>query len=157
MEVYKPPVYPTLYDTTSIFLAGSIEMDKAKRWQDDFVKEFEKLEKSYGKGEKYVLLNPRRDDWDSSWKQEISNAQFYQQVEWELTFLERADYKVFYFAENTMSPVTLLELGRFSEDGQSFVLVEDGYLRKGNVDIFCHRYRIPVFNSIEAIIKEILL
>ena len=155
MIEYKPPVYPTLYDTTSIFLAGSIEMDKAKRWQDEFVSQFKKLEKIYSKGDKYTLLNPRRDDWDASWKQEISNAQFYQQVDWELTFLERADYRVFYFAENTLSPITLLELGKFA-DGQSFVLVEKEYLRKGNVDIFCHRYGIPVFKFAEDIIKEIL-
>ena len=60
----------------SVFLAGSIEMGKATRWQDAVV---EKLS-----GYDVDIYNPRRDDWDSSWTQENINEHFRKQVEWEV-------------------------------------------------------------------------
>lgn len=63
-----------------VFLAGSIEMGAAENWQD-------KLTELLSDADGYIL-NPRRDDWDSSWEQAIGNAQFYNQVQWELKAME---------------------------------------------------------------------
>lgn len=38
-----------------------------------------------------AVFNPRRDNWDSSWEQKITNPHFREQVEWELTSLHCAD------------------------------------------------------------------
>ncbi len=38
-----------------------------------------------------VFLNPRRENWDSAWRQSIDEPRFREQVEWELDGLERAD------------------------------------------------------------------
>jgi hypothetical protein len=64
----------------SVFLAGSIEMGKAEKWQDAFVKAFS--------DEELVLLNPRREQWDASWPQSMDCKNFRDQVEWELEGLE---------------------------------------------------------------------
>jgi len=58
-----------------------------------------------------VILNPRRDDWDSSWKQSIEDERFRGHVEWEPDGLERAQVIAMWFAPDTHAPVTLLELG----------------------------------------------
>lgn len=42
-----------------VFLAGSIEIGKAEKWQDTMV---EKL-----RNEAVTLLNPRRNSWDHTW------------------------------------------------------------------------------------------
>lgn len=55
----------------AIFLAGSIEMDKAVNWQ----KRGEEV-----LSEKYVIFNPRRASWNTSWEQSIDNPQFKEQV-----------------------------------------------------------------------------
>lgn len=55
-----------------------------------------------------LVLNPRRDDWDSSWEQSIQNAQFRAQVEWELEGLERATVVAMYVAPDSKAPITLL-------------------------------------------------
>jgi Nucleoside 2-deoxyribosyltransferase like len=131
----------------SIFLAGSIEMDKAVNWQ----KKCETL-----LSEKYILFNPRRDSWDSSWEQSIENPQFKDQVTWELNALEKADIIIMFFVGNTKSPISLLELGLFAQSGKLKVVVEEEFWRKGNVDIVCERYNIQQFKNLEMLLELLM-
>jgi len=131
----------------TVFLAGSIEMGKAENWQA-------KMEKEFSKFDNVCLLNPRRDDWDSDWKQEITNPEFNQQVNWELDALEKADLIVFYFSPETQSPITLLELGLFARSGKLVVCCPNGFWRKGNIDIVCEKYNVPQVKSIEKLVDH---
>lgn len=130
----------------TVFLAGSIEMGKAKNWQNTVIEKLKELP------DELVILNPRRDDWDSSWVQDINNPQFKEQVEWELSSQENADLIIMYFDPETKSPITLLELGLF-HDKSLIVCCPCGYWRKGNVDIVCKTYNIPQVESIDELIK----
>ena len=132
----------------TVFLAGSIEMGKAENWQETIENELEKFKD-------ICIYNPRRDDWDSSWKQEITHPQFNQQVNWELDALEKADLIVFYFSPETQSPITLLELGLFARSGKLVVCCPQGFWRKGNVDIICEKFAIPQVDSIDELIIQI--
>jgi len=89
-------------------------------------------------------LNPRREAWDSTWKQSITEARFREQVEWELEGQERATVIALHFAPVTKSPVTLLELGLFARTGKMVVCCPEGFWRKGNVEIVCARYGVPL-------------
>ncbi|MNJ86150.1 Nucleoside 2-deoxyribosyltransferase [compost metagenome] len=129
-----------------VFLAGSIEMGKAENWQEKLEKELQEL------GE-ICVFNPRRDDWDASWKQEINNQPFYEQVNWELNGLERADLVVFYFSPETQSPVTMLELGLFARSGKLVVCCPEGFWRKGNIDIVCEKYEIPMVKNVDDLVQ----
>lgn len=155
LTVYTPPQYPLLNDSweVPIFLGGSIEMGKAIKWQDEFINMCK--EKFQSSVYHLAILNPRRDDWDSTWKQSIENGQFYQQVDWELYYLEKCKFKLFYFAKDTMSPISLLEFGRFSALSPEKILlcVDKEYGRKGNLDVYCHKYQIPQYNSLEEIVN----
>jgi len=141
--IYTPPQNIALRDRTKqyVFLAGSIEMGKAIDWQSDIATYFE--QKGYG------VFNPRRKDWDSSWKQKFENPQFYQQVNWELDALERCEAILLYLVPETMSPISLLELGLHAAHKKLYVVCPDGFWRKGNVDIVCNRYDIPLFENLE--------
>lgn len=132
----------------TVFLAGSIEMGKAENWQA-------KIEHEFSMFDNVCIFNPRRDDWDSTWKQEITNPQFNQQVNWELDALEKADLIVFYFSPETQSPITLLELGLFARSGKLVVCCPNGFWRKGNVDIVCEKYNIPQVKSLGELINHI--
>lgn len=109
-------------------------MGKAADWQTQLTNELSHLD--------ITILNPRRDDWDSSWEQTIKNEQFKTQVRWELTALEQADIVVMYFDPATKSPISLLELGLFAKTGKLIVCCPEGFWRKGNVDIVCSEYGI---------------
>jgi hypothetical protein len=132
----------------TVFLAGSIEMGKAENWQETIENELEKFKD-------ICIYNPRRDDWDSTWKQEITNPQFNQQVNWELDALEKSDMIVFYFSPETQSPITLLELGLFARSGKLVVCCPQGFWRKGNVDVICEKFVIPQVDSIDELIIQI--
>ncbi len=147
MKVIKPPQKLKI-NGKSVFLAGSIEMGKAENWQ-------EKVERLL-KDSNWTALNPRRDDWDSSWKQGIEHKQFREQVEWELLAQEKADVILMYFDITTKSPISLLELGLFASSGKMIVVCPEGFYRKGNVDITCKRYGVKQADTIEEAVKEIL-
>ena len=129
-----------------LFLAGSIEQGKAEEWQERAAREL--------KDSVWTILNPRRDDWDSSWIQSIDNEKFAEQVLWELEGLERSQGILIYFDPNTKSPITLLELGLVStllslkRLKEIVVVCPEGFWRKGNVDIVCKRYRLKQLNSL---------
>jgi hypothetical protein len=107
-------------------------------------------------GSPWTILNPRRDDWDSSWKQSMHDPQFCEQVNWELEAMELADVILMYFAPGTKSPISLLELGLFAKSGKMVVVCPDGFWRKGNVDIVCSRYHVEQVISIERCVQRLL-
>lgn len=153
MKVIKAPgrLIHDSEEGKSIFLAGSIEMGKAENWQEKITKAL--------KDERGTIFNPRRDDWDSTWVQKIDNAQFRQQVEWELNALDGADIIVLCFDPKTQSPISLLELGLYAASKKMVVYCPEGFWRKGNVDIVCRRYKIPMMVSEQDLIltvKEML-
>ena len=132
----------------SIFLAGSIEQDKADRWQDYVIEQFQNAP--------VTILNPRRTVWDASWEQSIDNKHFTEQVNWELDALEMADVILLYFDPKTKSPITLLELGLFAKSKKLMVCCPNGFWRKGNVDVVCQRYGILQFENLEEMVREVM-
>jgi len=133
----------------TVFLAGSIEMGAAVNWQDRLTAI---LTAAFPTTDRLnlAILNPRREDWDSSWEQSIANPRFREQVEWELDGLEGASRVPMYFDPATKSPITLLELGLCSfYTGKLLVCCPPGYWRRGNVEVVCARYEIPLYESFE--------
>ena len=148
VTVIKPPkkVNKKNLDSISIFLAGSIEMGKAQDWQSELTKW---LESNCPKDVNLTVYNPRRDDWNSDWRQDINEPQFFDQVSWELDRIENSDLVVIYFAPDTQSPISLLELGKVAESGSPcIVCCPKGFWRKGNVDIVCYKKGIPVVENL---------
>lgn len=126
----------------SIFLAGSIEMGTAIDWQKEFIT-------NCNNHYKYIF-NPRRDNWDSSWTQSIHNPQFNEQVSWEMTALDIAEAIFMYLAPSTKSPISLLELGLYANSGKLIVCCPKDFWRRGNVEMVCNRYNIPLFEVYSA-------
>jgi hypothetical protein len=145
-NVIKPPS-PLKFDMKypSLFLAGSIEMGHAENWQS-------RVESAFSNSN-IVILNPRRDAWDSSWEQSINNPTFKEQVEWELEAQELATLIMMYFAPTTKAPITLLELGLSARSGKLVVCCPDGYWRKGNVEVVCTKYKVPMVANIDELIS----
>lgn len=147
-SVFVPPMNISIRNPLLkyVFLAGSIGGNASltvlcKDWQIDMTNFFT--------GQGLGVYNPRRPDWDSSWVQSFDNPQFYQQVNWELDALEKAEIVLLNLEPETLSPISLLELGRFSTK-KIYVICPEGFWRKGNIDIFCNRYNIPLFDNFDT-------
>lgn len=142
MRVVKAPSSFTLEPRPWVFLAGSIEMGAAEDWQSRVADSLQALPGT--------ILNPRRDDWDSSWKQDIADLQFRQQVEWELAAMEVADKVLMHFCPSTKSPITLLELGlNANKPDRLVVSCPEGFWRRGNVQIICAKHVILLCESLD--------
>ena len=156
IEEVKPPADAApAKDKYEIFLAGSIEQGKATEWQDAFVSAL----KAAGFEQNVTVFNPRRENWDASWKQSLDSPKFVEQVEWELEHIERSHLIVMYLQPDTKSPISLLELGLVAKevyvaDKEMIVLCPEGFYRKGNVDVVCQYYDIAQAKDMNDLIAK---
>lgn len=147
IEVQAPNEVVLDTEYVNVFLAGSIEMGVAEKWQEKVIAALS--------DKPIKFLNPRREDWDSSWKQNINNDNFVEQVIWELSSLELAQIVIMYFDPNTKSPISLLELGLHAKEQKLVVLCPEGFWRKGNVDVVCEYYGINQVDTFDELIEFI--
>jgi hypothetical protein len=152
MNVIYPPNKVPLPESVGewlVFLAGSIEMGAAVDWQKQVIESFD--------GVPVILLNPRRPDWDSSWKQDPKEGPFREQVLWELSSIAKADVVFFYFVPGTISPISLMELGlviggmtgKLIGDKKIIVCCPPDFHRYGNVKITCEVAEVKVYEKLE--------
>tara|TARA_R110002003_G_scaffold572_9_gene20532 strand:+ start:411 stop:1292 length:882 start_codon:yes stop_codon:yes gene_type:complete len=143
---YQPPYEPSLARIL-LFLAGSIEMGAAVTWQKRLIAHLEHLP--------IQVSNPRKESWDPKVDVKSVDVKFRSQVEWELAALKRSTLICFFFDTDTISPVTLMELGLWATSGKVIVCCGEKYWRSGNVDIVCDRYNIPRVDSFENLIPAV--
>jgi hypothetical protein len=135
--------------TNTVFLAGSIEMDKASRWQDTVCASM----LNYAG----MIYNPRRSDWDSSWGP--GSPELKAQINWELDQLSSADTVFFFFEGGTLSPVSLLELGlaaAWASAGAEMNLIvvcEPTFWRSTNIQETCDYFDIKVHATLAEGLK----
>jgi hypothetical protein len=152
MKVYKAPKYYNK-DRFTIFLGGTIEMGNCEDWQSKLTEDLSDQD--------IIILNPRRDDFDALQKQSIDNEYFNTQVNWELDGLMRADLIVMYLLPGTMSPISLLEIGLYTDINSSIndkliVCCPEGFWRKGNIEIVTRRYGIKLVTDYFSLFNEVL-
>lgn len=145
--VVMPPDQFDVKGVPSVFLAGSIDQGAAPRWDLEVIESLSDVE--------CVVFNPRRKDWDKSWIQSIDNPKFREQVEWELCNLEQANLIALCFTKESKAPISFLEMGLHISEGRMIVHCPEGFYRKGNVDIVCARYGVPVLQDFEDFKREV--
>jgi hypothetical protein len=140
-------------DETSLFLAGGIT--GCVDWQHDICEEL----RSIGQ---LVVFNPRRENYTDDAAGQIL---------WEWQHLKIANAISFWFAAETVQPITLFELGRWTADASSFgisnerilvqkklfVGVHEEYARRLDIEIQL-RYQCPdleIVRSIPALVGQI--
>ncbi len=151
MKTIYPPnrvPYPAETPEWMVFLAGSIDMGNAPDWHKQVTDSLTDVP--------VILLNPRRPDWDSTWKQDPVEGPFREQVLWELSSIAKSDLVFFYFASGTISPISLLELG-LCIGGRARVIVccPPDFHRYGNVKITCEVAGITVYEKLEEAITAL--
>jgi len=129
-------------DRFTVFLAGTIDNGESVNWQKQAEEYLDDLD--------IIILNPRRDDWDSNIVANSLNDPFKEQVNWELEGLGIADVVLFYFAPNSKSPVSMLELGICLETQNVIIVCPEDFWRKSNIEITAKRYGVGIFESLET-------
>ena len=127
-----------------IFLAGTIDMGNSRDWQKEIYEMFGGIEG------RYILFNPRQENWDASRSGEMDY-----QVRWELEHLEEADMIIMHILGTSKSPISLLEMGLHARSGKMHVICEPDFYRYDNVRITCEYYNIPLYNDLDSFLKTI--
>jgi hypothetical protein len=137
---------PTEYSEShkSVFLAGGIS--GCWDWQSritDLVEE---------KGLDIVLLNPRRENFDIT-----DPTMSRQQIIWEREHLIKADIILFWFPSETMCPITLYELGFWTNSDKPLIIgCDENYQRRFDVEIQTSLSRdTVVHDSLEKLVEEL--
>ena len=145
LQVYTPDsIFDYDYEwPTKLFLAGSIENGKATDWQQEVIKSFKDYDIS--------IYNPRRSKWNPELEQSFKCQVFNDQVVWEQKHLENCNYVLMNLLGDTMSPISLLELGQlsFMTKKGTVVVCPDEFWRRGNVEVVCVLYKIPLYKTLD--------
>jgi len=135
-----------------VFLAGTIDNGNSHDWQKDLVDRL-RLEVP----DSVTAINPRRNNWDPTWRQDYSDPKFKEQVDWELYYMNMSDIVFFYIGKGSKSPISLMELG-IAAGVRDHVIVfcEEGYYRKGNVDAVCRMFELTTVKTWDEAVSSIL-
>ena len=129
---------------TKIFLAGTIDMGNSRDWQKEIYERF------VGMDGRYILFNPRQENWDASRPGEMDY-----QVRWELDHLEEADMIIMYILGSSKSPISLLEMGIHAKGGKMSVICEKDFYRYDNVRITCDCYGVPLYENLDSFLETL--
>lgn len=127
---------------TKIFLAGTIDMGNSSDWQMELLDIFSRMDG------RYILFNPRQENWDASRPGEMDY-----QVKWELDHLEEADMIIMYILGSSRSPISLLEMGLHARSGKMHVICEKDFYRYDNVRITCEYYDVPLYDDLDSFLE----
>lgn len=154
MTVYtSPEVLPEHLDLP-IFLAGGIS--NCPDWQAELISQLD--------GPTITLINPRREKYEDS--EDIARAQ----IKWEYDAFKQVENDpvvdrvsnwgsvLFWFPEETLCPITLLELGKLTQQRTPiFVGVHPNYARRLDVEVQLElsRPEVTVVYSLEDLAQQI--
>ena len=139
----------------TLFLAGGIS--NCGDWQAEMIRMlFSRMREGTSMPDDgWVLLNPRR----ASYQDTPENAR--RQIEWEYAHLAVADAVLFWFPKETLCPITLLELGRWSGVAKPlFIGIDPDDARRLDVEVqinLARPYVRPVYSLddlAELVLKE---
>ncbi len=129
----------------SLFLGGGISA--CADWQADVARLLQKTD--------IVVINPRRKNFPMDDPLEAGR-----QIEWEFEHLRKANMLMFWFAPETLCPITLFEYGKWLVQNKPlFVGCDPHYKRANDVKIqtALERPFQKVFDSVDEVIGSILL
>jgi len=103
-----------------------------------------------------TIFNPRRSDFDIT---DVNAAE--EQITWEFLHLANSDAILFWFAKETIQPIVLFELGRWSVSALNtpiFVGVHPEYPRRQDVEIQMKlaKPKLPIFYDLKETCDAVL-
>ena len=132
--VVRAPERPELPTAPRIFLAGTTTATKDGDWRERIISRLSEYT--------VVLLNPKRDDWDCTWREHASDPRWREQIEWELDMQEAASIIAFVFLPETPAPISMLELGMHVASGKrdTMVFSHPDFVKSAYVEAVCKRH-----------------
>lgn len=147
-QVIRAPARPQQTHRLSIFLGGTASDTGEPDWRDTLNK---------GLADQAVaIFDPKRDDWDSTWREDFSDTRWADQIQWELDMQDTADIIVVLFHGVTAAPISLAEMGMAARTGKLIACALDGYCKKGYVEAVCRKFKAPFVRSEDELRRVVM-
>jgi nucleoside 2-deoxyribosyltransferase len=149
-------VYHTVFglghkDPIKIFFAGSIDNGMTEEWQDKLFRDINDTPTEAELKKDIVCFNPRRKNWSK-----LEEDKLTEQIEWELNHIDVADLVVVYFADDSYSPITMLELGTLLARHKNIVIYcSPKFYRYRNIRVTSERYGYSVCETYEEFLDSV--
>lgn len=124
-----------------IFLAGSMDLEKSVGWRKKVVNQL-------SKDEKYCFLDPTHIKHDF-----LSASKMEAHVLWELNALELADRILLVFLKESLSPISLVELGLYVRTKKMIVVCPKEFYKIDYITVLCKKYQTTLVHSLEQAIQ----
>jgi len=129
-------------NTKSVFLAGTIDNGNSEDWQATVIRELNNL------GLSVEVYNPRRKNWNPN----PTKKDLEYQIKWEQEHLDNSTVIAMVLADNSKSPISLLELGLYARSNKLIVFCTDKFYRFDNVRLTCEKYHIELVQDLHPLI-----
>lgn len=148
-QIIRAPSEEPVNNIKSLFLAGTTTAVDNVDWRETLSASLSKY--------RITIFNPNRPDWDNTWREDITFDPYREQVLWELDKQDKADLVVVYFHPATVAPISLLEFGLSARTpGKVIAVAPQGYSKRANVQIVCHKYGIEFLDNIEKLHETVI-
>lgn len=151
MKVFTAPdVITSSRDEPHLFLGGTIENGTAVDWQQSVLQTLS--HKGYSN---LNVLNPRRANWNSN----PSSIELQSQILWELQAIDRSDSILINLLDDTLSPISLLELGlcagqnSMGMPSRCVVCCSSQFWRYTNVRLVTERYHVSLVETLSEALE----
>lgn len=128
----NPEFWPSIKSADSLFIAGSITGTENNNWQSKII-DLKPITFAPTIRECYHVFNPRRENYDG-----LIPGEEFRQIHWEYHTLKHCDHILFWFASETLAPITLFELGsalNTHDHSKIHIGIHPNYARKNDVII----------------------
>lgn len=123
-----------------IFLAGSMDFNRPDNWRKQTIHKLSN----------YNFFDPTNKNHDS-----LNEIQMKKHIEWELDALLMADKIILNFLPNSLSPISLVELGLYMSSQKLTVICPKEFYKSKYVYTLCEKYNTPVFLKIEEALNTL--
>jgi hypothetical protein len=126
-----------------VFLAGSMDYKSSSSWRDKVINEFDDKNKNF--------FDPTNIDHD-----ELNESEMESHIQWELEAMSMADKIVLNFLPDSLSPISLVELGLYVQSEKLVVVCPKEFYQSNYVYVLCEKYNTPAYPNIDEALNRLL-
>lgn len=126
-------------DKEYIFLAGSMVTEPEVNWRQTVVNNLQ---------ESYHFLDPTNPNHNS-----LGDVEMREHIKWEFNGLRIADYIILNFLPDSLSPISMVELGMYIATRKLIVVCPKEFYKWRYIDTLCKEYNTPIFNQLEDVLN----
>lgn len=124
-----------------LFLAGSMDLERGSTWRSFLIMKL-------SDNENFHFLDPTNKNHDI-----LTDGEMEAHVGWELQAMKMSDRIVLNFLTDSLSPISLIELGMYVASNKMVVVCPLEFYKRKYIETLCNTYQTPIVSSLDEVIE----